>query len=294
MDELDLVQVVYKKRQFQRALEMNNEIETRLVRLGAQNEEVFIQCLQTRCKIIWGISDAESQEKEFRNFLQACLNMDALCRLSYVLHKVGALEQSEELLRIAIHIGGKLSLRMNGIVPRLGKVLYGQGRHEEVILLGRKTLEDSMNNLNEESPADREHIALGIECIIESLWKQGERQKGIEIVRDYMDWLRRDTAGLTFLFTFLGQLSHACREGDEISMLISLLRMFEKNASLGKAFRDYREHIQGYTDSAGSIIDYWGYKLEFIDDLETWYEEQKQAEEAETSGFVKEFVTVEE
>lgn len=304
-DRLNLVEAIYNRAQYRKALAMIDRIEGDLAQLVTPSDEILVRVLHWKSRALRKIGDSSNEEETCRNYLQKCLGtfgpnhgetLEAMFRLSLPLRKKGNLLQSEELLKIAIQLAEKISVTICCLIPTLADLKYDQGEYGEAVALGRSALEKARNNASEETSILRTEIRRGIVCIVNGLLKQGKLQETIEVIRECMERHNsRAKSGLRLVYItcFLGKLGRACKEKPEVKMAECLVKSFEKKQRRENMFDTCRESILQLREKTG-IESQYAHELWYIEYAERWRQKQKKAEEDQAAGYLREFVTVEE
>ncbi|CAG8953557.1 hypothetical protein HYFRA_00010015 [Hymenoscyphus fraxineus] len=304
-DRLNLVEAICCRRRYREALAILNGMEKDLLQLCAPSEESLLRFLLLKGEILWYLGDHGNEEAQLRTALQNCLTsfgpnhtktLEAMFRLAYPLQATGRTEQSEKLLRIAVQVEQKNSLTIYRLIPKLAKLRYEQGHHEESILLCRKSLERAkVQGGTGESAMIRMEIRASLNCITNALLTQRNIRKIIEVFEEYMEWHDHDHSDTSVLVQILASLGETCstfQEEHEVRQLVSFVKRFENEYlyRLENTLEACRRHIKWLQENS-DVPSFLDRNLWYINYLEEWYQEQKDKEEVQVSEFARELVT---
>ncbi|CAG8953578.1 hypothetical protein HYFRA_00010037 [Hymenoscyphus fraxineus] len=292
VDRLNLIEAIFNQNQFRKALVTIKDSENGLLK---SSNKVLIRFLRLKGLIFEMLHQKTDAEKALRNCLQLCLSslgpkhedtMNSMFRLSQCL---GLWKESEELLRIALPLGGKELNISYGIKSRLALLMHERRPHEEAVLLGRKIIETVLSH-SETAGSVREWIRHTFDIVMCSLLEQGKVGQCIQVAHEYLDF------GQSWTFNFLcclGAISRRFQEEHEGRMLVALLERIEEMAGLTRIIKICYQRVQSIRNET-RIANHWDYELRHIKHLEEWYQKQKQVEEEEAVKSVREFVIIED
>ncbi|CAG8978717.1 hypothetical protein HYALB_00004700 [Hymenoscyphus albidus] len=198
-DRLNLIEAICNQRQARKALATIEDSENELL---MPSNMVLIRFLRLKGRIFRHLYQRTDAEKASRNCLQLCLSnlgpkheetVNTMFRLSQCLRRR---KGSEELLRIALPLGGKELTILLEISSRLGRLMYMQGRYGEAVLLSSKNIETARSS----SDYVKGWMGDSFQNIMSSLLEQGKLGQCIQAAHEYVDFGLRDWRFEFFLY----------------------------------------------------------------------------------------------